>query len=118
MTDPQRTKPNPDPPDLGGGLTLDDLRHLPPTIDVVTAGKALGVSRTKAYELARRGEFPCRVLMLGRSYRVPTAELLRLLGIGNEDSPPGTAAIASDNVNQPDPQSPLMALPTQGDSVQ
>ena len=31
--------------------------------------------------LARRGEFPCRVIHVGSSYRVPTAELLRVLGI-------------------------------------
>ncbi|MEU0489797.1 hypothetical protein ABZ249_11235 [Nocardiopsis sp. NPDC006139] len=34
-----------------------------------------------AYELARRGEFPCQLLRYGGTYRVVTAELLELLGV-------------------------------------
>ncbi len=63
------------------GLTLTELLALPLMVDVSTAARALGLSRSTAYELARRGEFPCRVLHVGSSYRVPTAELLRILGI-------------------------------------
>ena len=63
------------------GLTLTELLALPLMVDVSTAARALGLSRSTAYELARRGEFPCRVLHVGSSYRVPTAELLRVLGI-------------------------------------
>jgi hypothetical protein len=54
-------------------LTRDELDQLPPVVDLATAGRALGIGRTKAYELARSGEFPCRVLRIGSSYRVPTA---------------------------------------------
>jgi predicted DNA-binding transcriptional regulator AlpA len=54
---------------------------MPLTVDIVTAARALGLCRSTGYELARRGEFPCRVLHVGGSYRVPTAELLRMLGI-------------------------------------
>ncbi len=61
-------------------LSLEEVRQLPATVDIVTAGTVLGIGRTKAYELARRDQFPCRVLKLGRSFRVPTAELLRVLG--------------------------------------
>jgi excisionase family DNA binding protein len=63
------------------GMTLAELLAMPVTVDVVTAARALGLSRSTGYELARRGEFPCRVLHVGGSYRVPMAELLRLLGI-------------------------------------
>jgi excisionase family DNA binding protein len=66
---------------MSKGLTLTELMALPLMIDVSTAARALGLSRSTAYELARRGEFPCRVLHVGSSYRVPTAELLRVLGI-------------------------------------
>ncbi|WP_245647166.1 helix-turn-helix domain-containing protein [Microtetraspora niveoalba] len=48
-------------------------------IDVVTAGRLLGFGRTKAYRLAKNGEFPCRVLRIGRSYLVPTREVWALL---------------------------------------
>jgi len=62
-------------------LTLDELRALPATIDLPTAARALGLGRTKAYELAKRGQFPCRVLRIGGTYRIPTAELLHCLGM-------------------------------------
>jgi excisionase family DNA binding protein len=57
-----------------------DLAALPPTIDVETAADILGIGRTLAYQLARAGEFPCRIIKAGRRYRVPTAELRRVLG--------------------------------------
>jgi hypothetical protein len=53
--------------------------------DLMTAALALGMGRTKAYDLARRDEFPCRVIRIGRTYRVPTAGLLELLGVTAEE---------------------------------
>jgi hypothetical protein len=49
-------------------------------VDVET----LGLSRTLAYELAKRNEFPCRIIRVRTAYRIPTAELLRLLGINDQ----------------------------------
>lgn len=66
-------------------LTIAKLREMPPTVDLMTAAQALGLGRTKAYELAKRGEFPCRVIRVGDTYRIPTAGLLRLLGITDQD---------------------------------
>lgn len=66
------------------------------TVDLMTAAAALGIGRTKAYDLARRGEFPCRVIRIGEVYCVPTPGLLELLGVPPEDpprsgsAPPGT----------------------------
>jgi excisionase family DNA binding protein len=68
-----------------GGMTLAELLALPVVVDVATAARALGLGRSTGYELARRGEFPCRVLRMGSSYRVPTADLLRILGIKPEE---------------------------------
>jgi hypothetical protein len=62
-------------------LSVADVQHLPAVVDLVTAGRALGLGRTKTYQLARTGEFPCRVIQVGRTYLVPTAELLTLLGL-------------------------------------
>lgn len=75
------------------GLTRAELLALPVVIDITTAARALGLGRSTAYELARRGEFPCRVLRIGSSYRVPTADLLRVLGIdlGEQPAPPPAA---------------------------
>lgn len=78
-------------------MTRRELLDLPAALDLVTAGRALGLGRTKSHELARAGEFPVRVLRLGRSYRVATADVLALLGIEpgdrahREDTPPVTS---------------------------
>lgn len=66
---------------MTAGLTPAEIRKLPAVVDLVTAGRALGLGRTKAYQLARSGEFPCRILRVGASYLVPTADLLALLGL-------------------------------------
>ena len=55
------------------------------TVDLMTAARALGLGRTKAYELARRDEFPCRVIRIGDTYRIPTPGLLELLGVAPEE---------------------------------
>ncbi|QRI76270.1 MULTISPECIES: DNA-binding protein [Rhodococcus] len=52
-----------------------------PTCSLVDAIKALGISRGHGYALARSGEFPVKVLRLGTTYRVVTADLLRLLDL-------------------------------------
>jgi hypothetical protein len=62
-------------------LSVAEVLALPAVVDVVTAGRALGVGRTRAYALARAGEFPCRVIRVGSTYQVPTAGLLVLLGL-------------------------------------
>lgn len=66
-------------------LTMAELMALPSVTDLVSAGKALGVGRTRSYELARAGQFPCRVIRVGKTYRVPTASLFALLGISQPD---------------------------------
>lgn len=58
-----------------------DLDTLPTVVSIMTAARALGLSRTYAYELAKRGDFPCRIIRVGTTYRVPTAELRKLLGV-------------------------------------
>jgi hypothetical protein len=61
-------------------VTIAQLRATP-TVDLMTAARALGLGRTKAYDLARRQQFPCRVIRIGDTYRVPTPGLLELLGL-------------------------------------
>ena len=77
-------------------MSLEELRKLPVSVDLATAGRAFGIGRTKAHELARSGEFPCRVLRVGAKYRVPRAAIFEALGFGPADrrtaSPTGDAA--------------------------
>jgi hypothetical protein len=58
-----------------------ELLALPVTVKLETAGRAFGMGRTKAYELARAGKFPCPVLPLGRRIVVTKAALLNALGV-------------------------------------
>jgi hypothetical protein len=57
------------------------LAESTPTTDIPTASAALGMGANLGYHLASTGEFPVRVLRLGRKLRVPTADLLVALGI-------------------------------------
>lgn len=59
--------------------TEERVRALGVRTDIVTAGQIFGMGQTKAYELARRGQFPVPVLKLGATYVVPTAPILALL---------------------------------------
>jgi hypothetical protein len=65
-------------------LSRAELLELPPVINLVTLGRALGLSEPVVRERARRDEFAAlgiRVLQLGAQYRVPTADVLRFLGV-------------------------------------
>ncbi len=55
----------------------DPMEH--PTCSVEEAGVWLGLGRSAAYEAAGRGEIP--TIRFGRSLRVPTAALRRLLAL-------------------------------------
>ncbi|MGW0711633.1 hypothetical protein ACWD4G_37740 [Streptomyces sp. NPDC002643] len=63
------------------GLTRAELLALPAAVDLDTANRALSIGRSTGYSLAKRGEYPCRMLRLGNAYRVLTVDLLRILGI-------------------------------------
>lgn len=58
-----------------------ELLEAGPTVDLPIANSALGISRAHGYALAKRGEYPVKVLKLGCSYRVITSDLLNVLGI-------------------------------------
>lgn len=62
-------------------MTPMDVSGLPPVLDLPTAAHLLGVGRSSAYELVRRGEWPTPILRLGKLIRVPKAPLLALIGI-------------------------------------
>jgi hypothetical protein len=50
--------------------------------DVETAASILKIGRTNAYELAKAGAFPVKVIRIGRRYVVPVQPILALLGEG------------------------------------
>lgn len=60
-------------------ITIDEIRKWPATVDVRKASHAIGISGSHGYALAKRNEFPCRVIRAGNRTRVVTASLLQLL---------------------------------------
>jgi len=64
-----------------------DLIDAGPTVGLPLANKSLGISHAHGYMLAKRGDYPVRLLKLGSSYRVVTSELWALLGIDPEVEP-------------------------------
>ncbi|URN08538.1 helix-turn-helix domain-containing protein [Actinomadura madurae] len=60
-------------------MTQEELAALPTTTTIETAARALGLGRTRAYQLARENRFPCKVIRIGTTYRVITADLQRTL---------------------------------------
>lgn len=46
-----------------------------------TAARPFGVARSRAYQLANRGEFPVEVVRVGGNWLVRTSDLRRQLGL-------------------------------------
>ncbi|MGW3562279.1 hypothetical protein ACWDNT_34340 [Streptomyces sp. NPDC000963] len=63
------------------GMSREEMLALPVMVDLDTSNRALGLGRSKGYELAKRGAYPCKVRRFGNAYRVVTADLLDLLGL-------------------------------------
>jgi Helix-turn-helix domain len=61
------------------GLSLAQIRRWPPTVAVEDAARALGVSRSTAYEAISSGTFPATVITVSRRKRVLTASLIAVL---------------------------------------
>lgn len=72
-------------------LTFAELFELPLVLDVRTTARAFGVCPATVYRQIHEGRLPCPVLRIGWQYRIPTAGVLRALGI--EDLPVHTADV-------------------------
>ncbi|KAB1072176.1 helix-turn-helix domain-containing protein [Methylobacterium planeticum] len=57
-----------------------------PTVDVVLAGRILGIGKNAAYKAREAGDIPS--IKIGGQYRVPSAKLREMLGL----STPSVAA--------------------------
>lgn len=67
-------------------LSEVELRALPSMLTVSQAASLLQISRSSAYKAVQSGEWPTRVVRVGRTVRIPTAEVLRLLGLAGGGS--------------------------------
>jgi hypothetical protein len=73
------------------GMTVEQLRSLPPTVSVERAAEILGVSRGTAFNMAREFLATGRglpVLRCGRRLVVLVPRLLQLLGLPDQSEDP------------------------------
>lgn len=75
--------------------TEEAIRALGVKTDVATAASILGISTTRAYDRIKDGMFPVPVITIAGRIAVPTAPILRLLGI-DPDAPGETSPAAID----------------------
>lgn len=66
--------------------TAEKVRELGLVTSLETAAQILGIGRSKAYEMARTGEFPVRVMRVGRVYRVPVNPILNIWKWSRDDA--------------------------------
>jgi predicted DNA-binding transcriptional regulator AlpA len=62
-------------------MTRDELLGLPAMITMTKAFEALGVSRSVGYRMIHTGTFPTRLIPIGKSFRVASADLCAALGV-------------------------------------
>lgn len=65
-------------------MTHSQLSELPPTISVEEAARLLGIGRSAAYRAAATGQLV--TIRVGRRVIVPTAPLLKMLGLSFEEN--------------------------------
>ncbi|MEV0440963.1 integrase [Streptomyces spectabilis] len=75
-------------------MTHEELMTLPVTVPLETANRALGIGRTRGYDMAKREAYPVRVLRHGRRYTVSRYDLHRHLGVADEGDVHGRAEAA------------------------
>jgi hypothetical protein len=84
-TDPEHTIDRVGPEARSVGWTAARIRALGAVTSLPTAAAILGLSRSVAYDLAHRDEFPVPVIRAGTRYRVPVAALLDILRMPIDD---------------------------------
>lgn len=62
-------------------MSRDEVMALPPSVSLQTACKALGISKATGYRLMKANEFPVAVVRMGRTIRIPTSGIHRVLGL-------------------------------------
>ena len=65
--------------------TLDEIRRWPAAVSIPRASAAFGLSRSHGFELAKRGEFPTRLIKAGGRWVAVTADLIRALSAGERE---------------------------------
>lgn len=79
--------PQADSPPARPTITAREILSWPPTVSLEQAAPAFGLPRSSAYDLAKRGKFPAKVIKAGRHPRVITSDVIRVLGLAADPNP-------------------------------
>lgn len=63
-----------------------------PTVDLLVAGRILGIGRSATYRARKQGHIP--TVKVGRQFRVPSAKLREMLGLPHPPASNPTAVAA------------------------
>ena len=77
-------------------MSVEDLLALPVSFPLEVAGKAWGMSRSKAFDLKRRGELPFKVVRVGVNTVVTKAALFASLGLNFDGTPAAVLSLATE----------------------
>lgn len=97
-------------------MSDEEIRALPAVVPLAVAGRALGMGRDKTMQLYRSGEFPCKVLPLGRKLKVRRFELLSVLGLDEPDQPAAPTEPVAD-ARVPTAGYVLLAVPVTAEQI-
>ena len=64
-------------------MSREELDALGVSTTIPLAGRAFGLARDAAYDLHKRGQFPCPVLQVGERFVVPVAGIRAALGLSD-----------------------------------
>lgn len=79
-------------------MTPDELYALPLVVDLQTAGRAWGMSRSRVYAAHAADALPFRVVSVGGRLKVTRAALLRSLDMDEEPALTGSTVTTTDRI--------------------
>jgi hypothetical protein len=82
------------------GMTREQLLALPVTVDLQTAGRAWGLSRSRVYDAHARNALPFPVVVVSGRLKVTRAALLKSLDIDEAEPATGPAAVTAASVQE------------------
>jgi hypothetical protein len=65
-------------------MSVQEVLDLPVTVAVTVAGRAFGLNEETARRLAAAGNFPCRLIPVGKRMKAPRAAIMEVLGISED----------------------------------
>ena len=70
------------------GLSIAQVQALPASVDLATAGRAIGIGRSTAFDLVKKDEFPLELFRVGKQWKCRKTDICSLLNVTPEPNTP------------------------------